>query len=330
MAEQEIPPQLAMFRLATGYYYSCAIYAVVRLRIADLMATGLRHFEALAHETGCNAPALRRVLRLLITAGVFTEDDAGTFSLTALGDCLREGVPGSMRSAALLWGGETQKSWIDLEKCIRTGEPVSADPFARIESDPEFAANFDQAMAEFTRQTAIAVAAAYDFSQIHVLVDIGGGNGALLAGILQANPHMRGVLFDRPPVIARAKPPDRCEAVAGDFFESVPSGGDAYIIKHVIHDWNDEKAEAILKSCRRAMRPYARLLLVEGLYPARIDTSDGSRGAASNDVNMLVATGGRQRTENEFRSLFTASGFELTRIIPTKARVFVLEGGLSG
>jgi hypothetical protein len=199
-------------------------------------------------------------------------------------------------------------------------------------SDPEAAAIFDRAMATFAPQTAAAVAAAYDFSPFRTVVDVGGGNGALLAGILKANPTLRGIVFDQPHVAPRAQEQidasgvaDRCSFAGGSFFEAVPPGGDLYLLKHVIHDWGDEQASAILRTCRAAMSDRAKLAIVEGVYPARIDGSLESRGAAANDVNMLVSTGGRQRSEEEFRSLYAASGLRLTRVVPTLAPVCVVE-----
>jgi cyclopropane fatty-acyl-phospholipid synthase-like methyltransferase len=192
---------------------------------------------------------------------------------------------------------------------------------------------FDQAMATFAPLTAAAIAASYDFSPFRTLVDIGGGNGSLLIGILNANPNLHGIVFDLPQAadkartkIAEAGLQSRCEAVGGDFFNEVPAGAEAYIIKHVIHDWNDDRATAILRSVHRAMPPHGKLLIAEGVYPQRIDQSDLSRGAAANDVNMLVSTGGRQRSETEFHSLLNAAGFKLTRIIPTPARLSLIEG----
>jgi hypothetical protein len=192
---------------------------------------------------------------------------------------------------------------------------------------------FDKAMATFAPMTAAAVAAAYDFSGFGTIADVGGGNGALLIGILRANPDLRGILFDQPHVVARAHAhlaeagiAARCQVVGGSFFDDVPRGADAYLLKHVIHDWNDDRAAAILTTCRAAMPAHGKLLIVEGVYPGRIDRSLESRGAAANDVNMLVCTGGRQRSETEFQALLGASGFRLTRIIPTPARVCVIEG----
>jgi hypothetical protein len=338
MSASEIPPPFALFRMITSFYLSRAIHAVAKLGIADLLSDGARRADDLAKATGTHAPSLRRVLRLLASAGVFSEEADGGFALTPVGACLRAGVPGSMRAAALLFGGITQQAWGDLLHSVETGEPAfrrvfGMDPFDYMAQHPDEAANFDAAMADFTKHIATAVAAAYDFSPFRRIVDVGGGNGALLAGILKANPKLTGVLFDLPSVADRAAAPmrqldlaDRCEIVGGDFFEAVPAGGDAYLLKHVIHDWNDDRAVAILGSCRRAMGADARLLIVEGVYPPRIDQSDESRGAASNDVNMLVCTGGRQRSEAEFRSLYEAAGFKLTRIVATQTPVKVIEG----
>jgi orsellinic acid C2-O-methyltransferase len=189
------------------------------------------------------------------------------------------------------------------------------------------------AMADFTRVAALAVAAAYDFKQFGTIVDVGGGNGALMIGILNATPGPRGIVYDQPSAAARATQEikanglaDRCTAVVGDFFKNVPPGGDAYLLKHVIHDWDDERATTILSNCRSAMGAQAKLLIVEGVYPARMDQSIEGRGAAANDVNMLISTGGRQRSESEFRGIFEASGFRLTKIVPTPVRVSVIEG----
>ena len=338
MSAQELPPPFALFRMVTGYYASRAVHVAAKLGIADLLAEGPRGCDELAKATGTHADALRRVLRLLASAGVFIEEEDGQFALTPIGACLRSGVPGSMRAAALLFGGITQQAWGDLLHSVETGAPAfgrvfGMEPFDYMAAHPDEAANFDAAMAGFTRHIAIAVTAAYDFSPLRRIVDVGGGNGTLLAGILAANPTLRGVVFDLPDVATRATEQirelglaGRCESVGGDFFDEVPGGGDAYLLKHVIHDWNDDPATAILRTCRRAMAAEAKLLIVEGVYPPRIDQSDESRGAAANDVNMLVCTGGRQRSEAEFRSLYEAAGFRLTRIVPTQTPVKVIEG----
>ena len=338
MSTQQIPPSFALFEMVTGYYVSRAIFVVAKLGIADHLSEGPRRVDDLAAATGTHAPSLKRVLRLLASVGVFTEEADSRFALTPIGACLRAGVPGSMRAAALLFGGITQQAWGDLQRSVETGEPAfrrvfGMDSFDYMAQHPDEAANFDAAMADFTKHIATAVVAAYDFSPFRRIVDVGGGNGALIAGILKANSTLAGVLFDLPQVADRAIAPmrelglaDRCEIVGGDFFTAVPVGGDAYLLKHVIHDWNDDRAGEILRNCRRAMGAEAKLLILEGVYPPRIDQSDESRGAAANDVNMLVCTGGRQRSGAEFRHLYEAAGFSLTRILPTQTPVKVIEG----
>jgi hypothetical protein len=338
MDTQQLPPPIALYQLATGHYVSQAIYVAAKLGIADFLADGPLGHAELARHTGTHAASLRRVLRLLASVGVFAETDDGSFALTQVGSCLKSG-PGSFRAVARLFAGPgTWLSWGDLLETVRTGEPALArvfksDPFEYFAMHPEEGAVFDEAMGAFTAMTAVAVAAAYDCSQFGTMIDVGGGAGALLIGILRETPNLRGIVFDLARVaasaqqhIADANLSARCEFVAGDFFQSVPSGGDAYLLKHVIHDWDDEKAAAILRSCRRAMDRAAKLLIVEGIYPQRIDASLESRGAAANDVNMLVCTGGRQRSEAEFRALFDAAGFKLTNMVPTMARAHVIEG----
>jgi predicted O-methyltransferase YrrM len=335
-----LPPSLALYQMAIGHYFSRALCLAVKLGIADLLKDGPRSYRELAEATATHAPSLNRMLRLLASAGVFAEEDNGRFALTPLGQYLRSDLPGSARYMLLLFAGDgVQDAWRDLEYCVRTGNPAfkrtapDSNPFAQIAENPQQAAVFDEAMATFAPVTAAAMAAAYDFSAFRTIVDVGGGNGALLIGILKACPNLRGIVFDRPDAAARARTriadaglASRCEAVGGDFFESVPRGADAYLLKHVIHDWDDEKAAAILRNCRRAMSPQARLLIAEGIYPPRIEQSEICRGAAANDLNMLVATGGRQRSEAEFRALYSAAGFRLTKIVPTPARLSVIEG----
>lgn len=333
------PPGLALYRIGVGHYFSRALALAAKLGIADLLKDGPRHYGELAKGTETHGPSLNRMMRLLASVGVFEERDAGQFALTPLGEMMRTDVPGSMRSSVLLFAGiGIQDSWKELEYCVRTGNPAfrlkspDGDPFTAIAQNPEMAKVFDEAMATFAPLTAAAIAASYDFSLFGKLVDVGGGNGALLIGILRANPKLYGTVFDLPHAAEKARSKiageglqSRCQAVGGDFFKEVPPGADAYIIKHVIHDWNDERAVAILRNIHRAMPSHAWLLIAEGVYPPRIDQSDVGRGAAANDVNMLVSTGGRQRSEAEFRSLLEATGFKLARIIPTPARLSLVE-----
>jgi len=326
--------------MAIGHYVSRALFVAAKLGVADLLASGPREASELAKDSRTDSAALARMLRLLASVGVFEVQDDGRFANTPVGEMLREDVPGSSRASVMLFSGVgIQDGWKELEYCVRTGQPAfrkaspDADPFTQMAADPEAAALFDKAMATFAPQTAAAVAAAYDFSRFKTLVDVGGGNGSLLLGILKGNPGLRGIVFDQPHVAERAKAKireagmsERCEAVGGSFFESVAPGGDAYLLKHVIHDWDDERAAAILRTCRAALPSHGVVLIIEGLYPARIERSLESRGAASNDLNMLVCTGGRQRSEAEFRDLYRASGLRLTRIVSTATGICVMEG----
>ncbi len=336
--ETQLPPPMVLYHLATAHYLSQAVYVAAKLGIADHLGDDAQSHEALAKATGTHAPSLRRVLRLLAAAGVLAEREDGRFELTTVGSFLKSG-PGSFRAAAQLFGGPmVWQSWGDLLNTVRTGETAlhrvfKTDSFAYFNDHPEEAAVFDEAMGSFTAMTSIAVAAAYDFSSMRKVIDLGGGQGALLAGILRAYPELRGAVFDLPRLaegarreIAAAGLADRCEFVGGDFFEAVPAGADAYVLKHVIHDWDDAKATRILRTCRAAMGPEAKLLIVEGVYPPRIDGSLESEGAARNDVNMMVCTGGRQRSEAEFRELYEAAGLRLTRIVATMGMVCVIEG----
>src|SRR5262245_198674 len=295
-AQPAPPPLMVLYQIASGHYFTQGLLLAVKLGIADQLGTGPRSAEELARATGTDAPALRRVLRLLAAVGIFEERDDGAFALTPVGSALREGVPGSARSLVQLIAGErVQDAWRDLEYCVRTGNPVYRkqgleDSFQAMANTPEVQARFDEAMSDATKLAAAAVAASYDCKALGSVVDVGGGNGALLIGILKAHPHLRGTVFDQPAVAERARGriaesglASRCDARGGSFFESVPAGADAYLIKHVIHDWEDERAIRILKNCRSALREGGKVLIVEGIYPARIEASPAARGAAAND-----------------------------------------------
>ena len=331
-----LPPISVLYQIGTGHYYSQALFVAAELGVADLLKNGPRTADDLAKECGAHAPSLKRVLRLLVTAGVFVENDDSRFALTPIGEAMQKG-PG--HSLVHLFAGQfVHNAWGELLHCVRTGEKafqhqLGMDPFQYFEQHPAEGAHFDQAMSAATAMTAAAVAAAYDFSAFQTLVDVGGSQGVLIGGILKANPGLRGILFELPRVtegarqwLAAAGLLDRCEVVDGDFFQSVPAGGDAYMLKHVIHDWDDAHATDILKTVRRAMKPDTKLLIVEGVYPLHADQSPASRSAAANDVNMMVCAGGRQRSETEFRALYAAAGFTLSRLIPTQSMSLVIEG----
>lgn len=339
-----LPPGHALFRLAMGHFLSRALALAARLGLADLLRAGPRNARDLAAATQTHAPSLARVARLLASAGVFAELSDGTFALTPLGEMLRADVPGSVRELVLLMAGvELQDCWRDLEYCVRTGEPCfrrtapsAASSYALVADSPELTASFDRAMATFAPQTATALAAAVDFSAFGKIVDVGGGNGSLLIGILKAYPRLAGVIFDQPRTAARAREhiaaaglADRCEVIAGSFFDAIPRGADAYLISNVLVDWDDARAAAILRNCRGAMPSHGQLLILEEVYPERVTPSDACRSAVDIDVLMLVCTGGRCRTEEDFRSLLAASGFRLSRIVPTATGVSVVQGDIA-
>lgn len=336
-----ISPGPALYKMAMGYFVPRALALVAELGVADLLKDGPRSTRDLAAATQTHAPSLARVLRLLASVGVFAELPDGSFELTPLGEALRTDAPGSVRALVLMFcGSGVQDAWRDLEACVRSGEPAfrrmvpgAESPYTLMAGIPELTALFDEAMSTVASWSAAAVAAAIDFSPFEQVLDVGGGNGALLVGLLKAHPHIRGVVFDQPHAAARAQErvsaaglSGRCEVVQGDFFEGVPGGSDAYMLRHVLVDWDDKRAATILRNCRTAMPPHGQLMILEEIYPPRISPSASCQNAAGHDVNMLVCTGGRLRSEEEFRALLAASGFRLSRVIPTTTDVSVIQG----
>jgi O-methyltransferase domain/Dimerisation domain len=331
-------PAMTLLGLMNGCRVTQTLYVAAKLGIPDLLQDGPRASEELAGATGADARALRRLLRALVSLGVFAEETHGRFALTELGALLRSDVPGSLRAAAIFLADERNwRAWGALERSVMNGEPVRGprgtqaflEESAR---DPEGAALFNAAMTSLTSAFDTAVTAGYDFSRFGTVVDVGGGQGALISSILAANPTLRGILFDIPPVIESARAciaeaglAERCALVAGDCFASVPAGGDAYVLKWVIHDWDDERATTILRNCHRAMARDGRLLLVERVVPERIDQSAATQGMLLGDLNMLLVTGGRERTAAEYRTLLGGAGFALARIVPTATPLSVIE-----
>jgi O-methyltransferase domain/Dimerisation domain len=331
---EALPPPAQMNRMLTGYWISQALYVAAKVGIADLLMAGPRSADDLAQVTKTHAPSLFRLLRALASVGVFAEDGQGRFSLTPLADCLRSDVPGSQRALAIMCGEEHYRAWGELLYSVQTGktafDKVYGMPvFDFLSKNPEQAKVFDAAMVGVHGRETAAMLDTYDFSGIGTLADIGGGNGSLLTTVLKKHPAMRGILYDLPGVTERARGSlaaaglaDRCTVVGGNFFESVPAGADAYLMRHIIHDWDDEKATKILQNVHRAMGKDGRLLVVEGVIPPGNDPSFGKLL----DLTMLVIPGGKERTEEEYRRLFGAGGFHLTRIVPTSAEVSVIEG----
>ena len=335
----DIPPPVAMLQMIAGFWVSRALYIAATLGIADLVQDQSRTATELAVATSTHAPSLYRVLRALASVGVFAEDDRGRFALTPLAATLRSDGPGSLRAWATVQLGEDHyQAWGELMHSVRTGEIAFDHVFGmgvwqHRAQHPEKAKRFDEAMANLIGVYNAAVLASYPFSTIEQVVDVGGGDGSLLVILLQANPKMKGVLFDLPHVAERAKQriadaglTGRCEVMAGDALTSVPGGGDAYILSRVIHDWDDNHAVTILKNCHRAMTEQGKLLLIERVLPVRVESSSAAQALVLSDLNMMVMNGGRERTEVEYRVLSEASGFRLTKVTPTQSAMSVIEG----
>jgi len=326
---------MALLHMVTGCWVSQALYVAAKLGIADLLHEGPQSCASLAEATQTHAGALYRVLRALASVGVFAEHEEGRFSLTPLADLLRTDAPGSLRAFAIMLGApEHWRAWEGVLHSVRTGQPafdhVFGSPlFQYFSTHPEAARIFDDAMTSRSGQENTAIVAAYDFAATHTVVDVGGGQGTLLASILGVHPNTRGVLFDLSHVIAptrarieRTGQTARWECVAGDFFAAVPAGGDCYLLKKVIHDWDDERAKHILTNCRTAIPDTGRLLLIEPLIPPGNEASFNKLL----DLLMLVwNAGGRERTEREHQSLLASSGFHLSRVIPTRSGVSIIE-----
>jgi hypothetical protein len=297
--------------MIAGFWMTQAVYVAVRLRVPDLLSLGPRTAEELAAETGTHARSLYRLLRALSSSGVFHENAEHCFALTPLSECLLNNTPGSL--AALTWmrGDWQYRAWGDLLHNVQTGESafehVFGEPlFEFLRHTPQNAAIFDQGMVGVHGRETEAMLAGFDFSDIRVLADIGGGNGSVLAAVLAKYPSLQAILFDRDDVIERAKAnlnqagvAERVQFIAGDFFQSVPSGADAYFLRHIIHDWDDEQATTILRNCRAVMPSDGRLLLAEFVLPDGPEPFHGKWF----DLAMMVVTGGQERTETEYRDL---------------------------
>lgn len=323
-----------MARMITGSWLSQAVYVAAKLGVADRLKDGPKSVEELAQATRTHARSLYRLLRALASVGVFSEDGSGRFQLTPLAETLRSDDPSSQWAMAVMMGEEHYQAWGDLLGSIRTGETafdrIYGKPiFDYLGERPEQAALFDAAMTSIHGRETQSFLDAYDLSGINVLADIGGGNGRNLIGILQRYPEMKGRLFDLPHVIERARQnleqagvADRCQLIGGDFFDSILVEADAYLMRHIIHDWDDEKATRILRNLRRTLPAQGKLLVVEHVLPPGNEPSFGKLL----DLTMLLMPGGVERTEDEFRRLYESSGFQLTRIVPTQGDLSIVEG----
>jgi hypothetical protein len=306
-----------------GFVVSRAIYVVAKLGVADLLAGGPLSAEELASRCDAHASSLERFLRTLVRAGIFVESAPGRFGLNEQANLLRSDVPGSLRDLALYFGELSYRGWEQVLSAAQTGRPAFDRVFGAgfwdyLDEHPEAAATFNGAMRGGAAARARALDA-YDWSEVRTVVDVGGGDGTLLVDLLARHPHLRGVVFDRPHAvrgagarIEEAGLTGRCTARAGDFLAEIPEEGDVYLLVIVLHDWDDDRAGAILAACRRAIREGAVLLLVEIV----LATGDAPLVAHLLDLHMLVELGGRERTELEWRALLEAAGFRLARILP--------------
>jgi hypothetical protein len=333
-ASTVLPPHLQLIQMGVASWVSAIVYAGAKLGIADHLAAGPKSAAELAPTTGTHAPSLHRLMRTLAGLGILTERDGQRFALTPLGEALKTGAPGSARSTLLAFCGPAfWHSWEETIYSLQTGltgfEKAFGMPFfAYLAQHPEDASHFSEAMVGFHGPEPPAVADAYDFSGIGTVVDVGGATGNMLAAILTKHPAPRGVLFDRPHVVADAPAlleahgvADRVTIESGDFFERVPAGGDAYLLSHIIHDWSEEQCLAILGHCRSVMKPSGRLLIVETVLPA----GDTPHQGKVQDMVMLVFPGGQERTETEYASLLKKAGFRLNRVVPTASVASVVE-----
>ena len=330
----EQPANVQMLQIISGFWISRGVYVIAKLGIPDLLKSGPKTAEELAEATKMHAPSLFRILRALASVGVLSSANGGRFAQTPVSETLVTDAPGSLRWFAVSeLGQEHYPAWGNLMHSVKTGE-IAFDNFFGVDiwkyfqQNPEDAAVFNDSMSSVTAATNEAILSLYDFSNFGTVVDVGGGHGGLITSILKRNPKVKGVLFDAPEVIEGARPKleatglaERCETVDGDFFKSVPAGGDAYVMKWIIHDWDDEKSITILRNCRSRMRANGRLILVDCVVPE----SDEPHFSKFIDLNMLVMTGGKERTAKEFEQLLGAAGFKLLRIIPTELPTSIVE-----
>jgi len=318
--------------MATSYWVSQAIYVAAKLGVADLLVDGPQSCVALAAATRSDPSSLFRLLRALSSVGVFSQQDNDCFALSRLSEPLRSNVPGSLREILITIGEIHYQACGELLHCVHTGTPAFTKAFGTnlfdyLPHNPDAAEAFNQGMTNLSSLLAHAVLLAYDFSGISSIVDVGGGEGALLRKILELNPEMTGTVLDLPNANAvesgnRAHADrSRCSYVIGNFFDSVPEGADAYLLCGVVHDWDDDRAIRILSNCRKAMARNGRVLIVDMIVP---ETNSPSFSKLL-DLNMMVMTGGRERTKAEFHALLNAADYRVTRIIPTMAPQSIVE-----
>ncbi|MBV9691084.1 MAG: hypothetical protein JO202_15410 [Ktedonobacteraceae bacterium] len=327
-----------IMEMLQGISIARSIYTTAKLGIADLLRDGPKSSKELAEATQAHELLLYRLLRALASFDIFAEVEEGTFAHTPLSTKLRTDVPDSMHHFVLLFGDTWfWRTWEELDYSVQTGKKAfdhchGTSVFEYLAEHPEDGKTFDRGLTSLSQLSNKAIATSYDFSSFSTLADIGGGHGSLLMTLLQSYPTLKGILFDRPPVIEGARQhieqslKQRCELVAGNFFEAVPTGADAYLIKYCIHNWDDEHAIKILKTCRQAMKPMSKMLIVDGVIAP--NTMNGTFNSFNKyfDLLMLVIPSGKERTASQFAELYEASGFKLERIIETGSPVSIIEG----
>jgi hypothetical protein len=329
-----LPPHAQLIQMGTASWVSAVVYAAAKLGIADRLAEAPRSAAELSGTMRMDAASLHRLLRTLAGLGILTERDGQRFALTSLGEALKTGAPGSARATLMAFCGPAfWRGWEEIVYSLETGktgfERAHGMPFFDyLAQHPEQASDFSEAMVGYHGAEPPAVARAYDFSGFKTIVDVGGATGNMLAAILSQHPAPRGVLYDRPHVVTAAPALLKARGIEarvaieqGDFFERVPAGGDAYLLSHIIHDWNEEQCLTILGHCRKVMPPDGRLLIVETVLPA----GDTPHQGKVQDMVMLVFPGGQERTEAEYGSLLGRAGFRLNRVVSTESIVSVVE-----
>lgn len=331
MQTQQLPPPPAqMLQMITGFWTSCCIYVAADLNIADMLADNPKTATQLAEESRTHAPSLYRLLRTLSSVGIFSENEKNEFTLTILGNTLRTEVPGSLRAFTIMNLRYHYGAWHNLLQCVKTGEAAfdnlhKMSVWKYYEENKEGGMNFNIAMSEVTKTAIMHILPAYDFSSFETIVDVGGGNGALLCAILKNTQNTKGVVFDIPQAKQQALAnieinylKERCSFEAGDFFEAVTPGASAYLMKSILHDWDDELSKKILVKVREAMPPLSKLLLVEAVIPEGNIPHPGKLM----DINMLVMTGGRERTAAGWTDLIESAGLSFSGIISTQSPMF--------
>ena len=332
------PPHAQLVQMGMAHWVSHIVYVAAKLGIADHLAKGPMNAELLAGVTATHAPSLYRLMRTLASLGVLTEDADHRFALTPLGEALQTGAPGAARATILTLASDWwMRGFGHLLYSVQTGKPgfekhLGMPIFDWLAKNPDEASMFSETMVGFHGAEPAAIAAAYDFSGLKTLVDIGGATGHLLTTLVAANPGSRGILVDLPHVVREAAPliqsrglTDRIAIQPGSFFDTVPAGGDAYLLSHIIHDWSEAQCLTILANCRRAMTGSSRLLLIEMVLPSGNTPHPGKML----DLMMLVGPGGRERTEPEYAALLSKAGFRLTRVVPTASAVSVVEATMA-